>query len=533
MRSNFLSSGRSAAMGRATMVASSHPLASLAAQQAYGRGGNAMDAALTAVIVQGVVEPAMTGIGGDCFALVARDGSAVAAYNGSGRSPAAASLANLHNKPIGLTDAAALTIPGAVAAWHDLHERYGQLPWADLFTAAISYAKAGFTVFERVAQDWADFRDQLEASPSARAVYLRPDGSAPGPGDLWHLPELATTLATLADEGAGAFYKGPLADQMLRLCQDLGGTQAAVDFAIHRGEWVAPISVRYAGLDVYQCPPNGQGLVALLAFGILQQAKDQGLLNSTAPFDPDRVEWQLRALSAGYELRDRSIADPQASQGLVEAALDPAQLAKITREITEQRAAHLPLYQAAYSPPHSDTVYVAARDASGLSVSLINSLFHAFGSTHVAGSTGILLHARGLSFSSDPAHPNAYGPAKRPLHTIMPALALDGDRVDTVFGVMGADYQPQGQVHVFTAMKDCGLSPQAAQDLPRWFANPQGFLEIETTVPAELAAALEVRFGDVRRTNSPLGGSQVIAIKDRGVMIAGTDPRKDGVALGS
>lgn len=257
------------------------------------------------------------------------------------------------------------------------------------------------------------------------------------------------------------------------------------------------------------------------------------MLTSADPFDPDRVEWQLRALSAGYEVRDSLIADHGASKGLAEAALAPAHLAKLTQEIAEQKAIKTSLYKAPYSQPHKDTVYVAARDSSGLSVSLINSIFNAFGSTHVAGDTGILMHSRGMSFSSDPAHPNAYGPSKRPMHTIIPALALSGKQVDTVFGVMGAHYQPQGQVHVFTAMKDCGLSPQSAQDLPRWFANPEGFVEVESTVPVDLVAELKVRLGDVRLTDEPLGGSQIISVGDQGMMIAGTDPRKDGVALGS
>ncbi len=533
MRSSFLDGARATAMGQNTMVATSHPLASLAAQAAYAKDGNAMDAALTAVIVQGVVDPAMTGIGGDCFCLVTRDGEEVQAYNGSGRSPAAACVETLGGQAIAMTHAAALTIPGAVGAWQDLHARYGQLPWADLFSAAIAYARDGFPVFERVAYDWADSQSNLAASTSAGSIYLRPDGSTPKAGDMWQFTDLAATLQTLADEGAGAFYKGPLADQMLALCQELGGAHTADDFAAHKGEWVTPIMATYAGLGIYECPPNGQGLVALMAFGILQQAKDQGLLNSSNPFDPDRVEWQLRALSAGYEVRDSLIADPAASAGLAAAMLNPAHLDKLTQEVAAQKAAKTPLYKAPYSTPHKDTVYVAARDGSGLSVSLINSIFNAFGSTHVAGDTGILMHSRGMSFSSDPTHPNAYGPSKRPMHTIIPALALAGDQVDTVFGVMGAHYQPQGQVHVLTAMKDCGLGPQAAQDLPRWFANPEGFVEVEKTVPADLVAELKTRLGDVRLTDEPLGGSQIISVKDGGMMIAGTDPRKDGVALGS
>ena len=530
MRSDFVTPLRSNALGTRAMAASSNPLATASAQQIFNKGGSAMDAALTAVIVQGVVDPAMTGIGGDCFCLVAQDGKAVEALNGSGPTPAAARLEDLGEEAITMTNPAAITIPGAVDAWAKLHERYGKLPWTDLFTSAIFYAEQGFAVQERVAHDWQLSIPNLAKSPSAKNVYLRPDGSAPQAGDIWHLPDLARTLKTVANEGPLAFYEGPLAEAMVSHCQSLGGRHTLADFAEYKSEWVTPISTTYQGLDVFECPPNGQGLVALMAFAILEQARLKGYLTSTEPFDPDRVEWQLRAVSAGYEVRETLIADPAHSQGLAEACLRPDHVAKLTDEVRVQMRQSKPLYAAPYSPPHKDTVYVAARDESGLSVSLINSVFNDFGSTHVAGDTGILFHSRGQSFSIDPAHPNVYGPGKRPMHTIIPALALDGDKVDTVFGVMGAHYQPQGQVHVFTGMKDCGLSPQAALDLPRWFANPEGFVEIEPTVPESLAQELKKRLGRVEVTAKPFGSGQIIEVKN-GVMIGGTDNRKDGSVI--
>ena len=368
-------------------------------------------------------------------------------------------------------------------------------------------------------------------------------------GDLWRLPQLAQTLRTVgggdADgdgtAGAGrgarggrggrdAFYKGPIADQMVAAARAQGGRHTLADWADHRGQWVTPISTPYAGTTIHECPPNGQGLVALIAFAVLEAAKAKGFATSQDVFDPDRVEWQLRALSVGYEARDAFIADPAASEGLVEAYLSAAHIQTLVAKIQSQCAAKAPLYQQPYTPPHRDTVYVAARDDSGLSVSLINSIFNAFGSCHVAGDTGILMHSRGQSFSPDPAHPNAYGPAKRPMHTIIPALASRDGAVESIFAVMGAHYQPQGQVHVYTAMADCGLSPQGAQDLPRWFANPEGFVEVEPTVPEALQRALRARLGDVRQASEPLGGSQIIQVRD-GLMIGGTDPRKDGLAL--
>ena len=531
MRQNFQQLGRSHAMGHRAMVCTSHPLATAAAHRAFLRGGNAMDAALTAVIVQGVVEPAMTGLGGDCFCLIGDGDGQVTAFNGSGATAKRAQLADLQGRAITMTDAAAITVPGAVDAWAQLHRAHGSLPWAELFTDAIAYARDGFAVHERVAQDWATAQPALSASPSAAPVYLDIDGQAPGPGTTWRLPALAKTLECLAQEGPRAFYHGELAQAMVAHCQALGGVHSPKDFAAHQGIWVSPLSTPYGDHQIYGCPPNGQGLVALLAFAILAAARAQGLETSGDPFDPDRVEWQLRALCAGYEVRDRFIADPRLSEGLAEACLAPDHIAVLVREIAEQKAARTRLYAAAYSPPHRDTVYVAARDASGLSVSLINSLFNAFGSTHVAGDTGILLHSRGLSFTPQPGHPNAYGPEKRPMHTIIPALALKHGQVDRVFGVMGGHYQPQGQVHIFTAMQDCGLSPQAAQDLPRWFANPAGFVEVEERVPDDLINELIKRVGDVRPAAAPLGGSQVIQVQGP-LMLGATDPRKDGLALG-
>ncbi len=531
MRRNFQDLQRSHVIARHGMVCASHPLASAAGVRVLYEGGNAMDGALAAVAVQGVVDPAMTGIGGDCFCLVARDNQFVRAFNGSGRSAYGACLDDIGSQPIGLQDPAALTIPGAVEAWSQLHQHFGALPWANIFTDAIAYAEHGFAVHERVAHDWALAAPDLRTSPTASRIYLRDDGASPEPGNRWRFPELAQTLKTVASQGPDAFYRGQLAAAMLAHCRAMGGKHSAQDFADHTGDWVRPISISYGSLEIFECPPNGQGLVALMAFAILDRAKARGLLTASHPFDPDRVEWQLRAISAGYEVRDAAIADPGSSEGLTEASLDPNHVNRLVDQITAQIKARTALYAAPYTPPHRDTVYVAARDESGLSVSLINSLFNAFGSTHVVPGTGILLHSRGQSFCADPIHPNAYGPAKRPMHTIIPALAMRDNHVDTVFGVMGAHYQPQGQVHVMTAMQDCGLSPQAAQDLPRWFANPEGFVEVEATVPQDLVRELETRLGRVKVTHEPLGGSQVIRVRD-GLMLGGTDPRKDGLALG-
>ena len=533
MRQSFQTLERSHVIATRGLICTSHPLASYAGSRALMQGGSAIDAALTALIVQGVVDPAMTGIGGDCFCLIAhdQDKDSVQALNGSGKSPKAAHLDHLGGKGIAMTDPAAITIPGALHAWAALHESYGKLPWSDLFIDAIHYASKGFAVHERVAHDWAKAASQLANSPSAAPAYLKPDLSAPKAGDIWRLPKLAKTLKTIAQDGPGVFYEGALARAMVDHCQNLGGQHCLDDFKTHQSDWTTPLSISYGDTRIYECPPNTQGLVALIAFAILDHARERGLLTAKEPFNPDRVEWQLRALSSGYQVRDSLIADLDLCQELAQACLSPEFIAKLTKEIAHQIQQKIALYTQPFSTPHKDTVYVAARDSEGLSVSIINSLFNAFGSTHVAGDTGILLHSRGMSFTHTAEMPNAYGPAKRPMHTIIPALALKNGRVDTIFGVMGAHFQPQGHVHVYTAMKDCNLSPQAAQNLPRWFANPEGYVEIEQTAPDDLVRSLRKRLGNVVVTSEPLGGSQIIQIRD-GVMIGGTDPRKDGIAIG-
>ncbi len=531
MRTKFLNTQRSHTIAENGLACSSHPLSSAAALRAFNIGGNALDAALTAVIVQGVVDPGMTGIGGDCFCLIGQDREQVRAFNGSGRTPAKASISDLGGEIISAQEPAAITVPGAVEAWAKLHKEYGKLEWSQLFEDAIKLASEGFPVHERVAHDWGQETANLANSETARDQFLNRKLKSPTAGQRWRLPKLSRSLTSIANQGIEPFYRGELARAMVSYCAKIGGKHQLSDFSEHTGEWVSPIYTSYSGLDIFECPPNGQGLVALIAFAVLEEARGYGWLGSSDPLDPDRVEWQLRALSAGYEVRDKLISDPSETIGLVEACLAKPHISNLAKELMEQKKKRTPLYKSPLTTPHRDTVYVAARDKSGLSVSIINSIFNSFGSTHVVPDTGILLHSRGSSFSTDQAHPNAYGPSKRPMHTIMPSLAIRDGKVETIFGVMGAHYQPQGQVHVMTAMQDCGLSPQAAQELPRWFANPDGYVEVESTVPAQLVKELEHRLGSVHITEEPLGGSQIIKMEN-GFMIGGTDPRKDGLAIG-
>ena len=524
---DFAVPGRSVAYGENGMAATSHPAATLAALDVLRAGGNAVDAAVAAVAVQGVVEPAMTGIGGDCFVLLAPAGGGVVALNGSGRAPAQTSAARLQEHGVSDLDAGAhsVTVPGAVDAWARLLAAHGTKGLDELLQPAIGYAEDGFVVTPRVAYDWADAGQRLLRSAAGRVFYL-PDDRAPVAGQRLRLPALANTLKRIAARGPEAFYQGELAARMVAFLNQAGGWHDEDDFAAAAGEFVAPISTAYRGLQVYQCPPNGQGVIALLLLNILAGYELAGL-------DPNgavRLHLQAEASRLAYRDRDACLADPAAVEVPLERLLDPSYAAGLRALIDPERA--LPALPPPLLAAHADTVYLTVVDRERNAVSLINSLFEGFGSGLVCPETGVLFHNRGMCFSLDPRHPNAIAPGKRPLHTIIPALALQDGRPAIAFGVMGGHYQPVGQVQVLTGVMDFGLDPQQALDAPRSFAYG-GELQVEPGVPAATVAALTRRGHRVVPRAKPLGGGQMIVIDhQRGVLQGGSDPRKDGLALG-
>lgn len=519
--------GRSVAYGENGMAATSHPMATLAALDVLRAGGNAADAAVAAVAVQCVVEPAMTGIGGDCFVLLAPMAGGVVALNGSGRAPAAATAERLAGLGVDSLDGSVhgVTVPGAVDAWARLLDGHGTKGLDELLQPAIRLAEDGFVVTPRVARDWAKDGERLLRSSAGRVFYL-PDDRAPVAGQKVRLPALAGTLGRIAAAGPDAFYRGELAERMVAFLEGEGGLHTVADFAAAAGELVAPIKTTYRGLEVYECPPNGQGVIALLMLNILE-GFDLGALD---PNGAERFHLEAEATRLAFRDRDACLADPAAVDVPVGRLLDRGYAERLSARIDPERA------MTAMPPPlvaeHRDTVYLTVVDRDRTVVSFINSIFESFGSGLVCPETGVLFHNRGKSFSLDPGHPNVIAPGKRPMHTIIPALALADGRPTIGFGVMGGHYQPVGHAHVLTNLVDFGLDPQATLDSARAFASG-GQLLLERGVPRATAEGLARRGHEVVPAGKPLGGGQMIVVDhQRGVLIGGSDPRKDGLALG-
>jgi gamma-glutamyltranspeptidase/glutathione hydrolase len=526
MSRDFQLPGRSPVIACEGMAATSHPLASLAAIEALRAGGNAADAAVTAAAVLCVVEPQMTGIGGDCFCMLHVPGQPVWGYNGSGRAGARASLAALMARGISAIagdSIHAVTVPGAIDAWAAILDAHGRFSLDRALAPAIHHAERGFPVAARIAWDWAREVGKLRNDAGAARHFLF-DGWAPAEGDVVKLPALARTLRTVAAKGPRAFYEGPIADDIVATVAARGSFLVAEDFARHRGEVVEPISTNYRGLDVLELPPNTQGLTALVLLNILERFD----LAALDPLGPDRFHLALEAARLAYAVRDTHVADPAYMRAEVAALLDKGFAAELAGRI--DRARRMPLARAPSFG--NDTVYLSVVDRDRMAVSLINTLFSHFGVGICTQETGILLTNRGACFVVDPDHPNTFGPNKRPMHTIIPALGFRGGRCEFSFGVMGSHYQPMGHVQVVTNIVDYAMDVQAAIDAPRAFFVGETTV-VERGLPQASVEGLRARGHQVALAPSPWGGAQAIRIDwERGVLIGGSDPRKDGCALG-
>jgi gamma-glutamyltranspeptidase/glutathione hydrolase len=526
MSRDFQLPGRSPVIACEGMAATSHPLASRVAIETLRAGGNAADAAVAAVAVLCVVEPHMTGIGGDCFAMIHAPGRPVWGYNGSGRAGSRASLDALlaqGMRMIAPDSIHAVTVPGAIDAWAAILATHGRFSLDRVLAPAVHYGESGFPVAARIAWDWGQAVGKLRADAGA-ARHLLFDGRAPAEGDVVRLPALAQSLKTIAAQGPRAFYEGPLAQEMVATVAARGSFLAAEDLARHQGEVVAPITTNYRGLDVLELPPNTQGLTALVLLNILERFD----LAALDPLGTDRFHLTLEAARLAYAVRDTHIADPAAMRVSPLDLLDKKFAAKLAACI--DRATRAPLPRA--PSPGDDTVYLTVVDRDRMAVSLINTLYSTFGVGICTEKTGIMLTNRGACFVLDPDHPNAFGPGKRPMHTIIPALAFREGRCELSFGVMGAHYQPMGHAQVITNMVDYGMDVQAAIDAPRAFFLGDTAV-VERGLPEATVDGLRARRHDVVRAPSPWGGAQAIGIDwQRGVLIGGSDPRKDGCALG-
>jgi gamma-glutamyltranspeptidase/glutathione hydrolase len=527
MRS-FHHAGRSPVVARHAMAATSHPQATLAAIECLRGGGNAVDAAITATALLCVIEPAMTGIGGDCFALIHKPGVGLIALNGSGRAPAAASAqwyADRGIREIGVTTPHAVTIPGAIDAWDRLLKDHGTISLARALGPAIDAAGHGFAVAPRVAHDWAGLDAKIRSNPGARE-HLLIDGKVPRVGQVMRMPALAKTLRTIAGEGRDAFYKGAIADDIVRELAALGGLHAVGDFAAHQSDYVTPIGVDYGDAKLFELPPNNQGVVALIMLKILDEI---GSLESD-PGSAERWHVMLEAARLAYAARDRFVADPAFADVPVTFMLSGDFAAELAGRIDRKRrlASLGPVPQ----PSGSDTTYLTVVDKDGMAVSFINSLFAGFGSGITTRKTGIVLQNRGTGFTLAQGHPNAIAPGKRPLHTLVPAMATRKGRPWLSFGVMGGMLQPAGHAFVLTNRMDYGMDAQEAVDFPRIFYE-DGRVLTESSVPAATRDALAAMGHEVGVRSDPWGGAQLIEF-DHGnaTLIGASDPRKDGAALG-
>ena len=526
---HFYSPPRSVAYAENGMAATSHPHATLAALDCLRAGGTAMDAAVTAAAVLAVVEPMSTGIGGDVFCFYAPKGSAdIIAYNGSGRAPAAAEAAWFLENGITAIDANtahAVTVPGTIEAWCRLAADHGVKGMDEILAPAIGYAENGYTVHPVVGEMWRECAARLRGDDNARALLLVDDG-APAEGATHRQPLLAKTLKEVAAKGPAGFYEGWVAEDMVRYLSSLGGLHTLDDFAGAAGEYVTPIATDYGDYRVHECPPNGQGVIALLMMNILNGYD----IASMDPLGAERLHLTLETGRLAFRDRAAYVADPAMAEVPVETLLSEAYAAEQRAQIDPDRA--MVDVPPPSLPKHKDTVYLTVVDKDRNAASFINSLYYGFGSARVAPQSGVCLQNRGSGFVIEPGHPNCIAPGKRPMHTIIPAMLTRGDRAVMPFGVMGGDYQPWGHTHFLQNVLAYGMDLQEAFDLPRFMVDGDVTM-LEAGVPGPTAQALAGMGHAVAIAGDDHGGGQAIWIDwERGTLAGGTEPRKDGVAMG-
>ncbi len=522
---DFQIPGRSPTFAANGMCATSHPLAAKTAIQILESGGNAVDAAIAGAVLLGICEPQMTGLGGDCFVLLSPAGTdKVLALNGSGRAPAAYSADTLRAagyQTVPLNAAAAVTVPGAVDAFCTLSADWGKLDLAATLAPAIHAAEHGVPVAPRVAFDWAMDYDVLQGR--ARDRYLL-NGKPLTPGQIFRAPDQADVLRRIARDGRAGFYEGEVAADMVATLTAAGGVHTLDDFAQTACTWGDPVQGGYGGLDLLEHPPNGQGATAILILNILAQFD----IAAMDPWGADRVHIEAEATKLAYDARNRFLADPDHTTRLDHMlSMDTARQLAALIDPRRAMAAYLPGAEAV----HKDTIYITVVDRDGMAVSLIYSIFHGFGSGIASDRFGILMQNRGAGFTLTEGHANEAGPRKRPMHTIIPGLLQKNGKTLMPFGVMGGAYQSTGHARFVSNVTDFGMDPQAAIDGPRSFADATG-LKVERGYSDAVRAALTDMGHSVSEPDTAIGGAQAILIGDDGVLLGGSDPRKDGCALG-
>jgi gamma-glutamyltranspeptidase/glutathione hydrolase len=535
---------RSAVVAEHGIVATSQPLASQAGLEVLRAGGTAADAAVAANAVLGVVEPMSCGIGGDLY-VIYFDAKTKKVYglNASGRSPRALSRETLRKQGQFIPETGPLSwsVPGCVSGWGTLLERFGSKPLPEILAAAIDYADRGFPVSEIIAGDWKSSERSLSRHPTSAATFL-PGGHAPQVGERFRNPRLAATLRQIAASGPNAFYNGPIAEQIVAYSQSVGGFFSTEDFAKHTSDWVEPVSTNYRGYDVWQIPPPGQGIAVLEMLNLLESYDMRALGHNSAEYLHRIVE----AKKLVYADRAQFYADP--------AFVDVPTAELISKPYAERRRQRIDITRAAVDVPagdprqeRGDTIYLTVVDKDRNCCSFIQSNFYGFGSQMVPGELGFALQNRGALFSLADDHPNRFEPGKRPFHTIIPGLVTRDGKPWLSFGVMGGDMQPQGQVQVLLNMIDFGMNVQQAGDAARvrhlGSASPTGqpasdepnVVLCESGVPAAAVAGLRAKGHNVKHGEGAggFGGYQGIWIDlEHDTLQGGTDPRKDGAAVG-
>ena len=559
---------RSAVLGLNGMAATSQPLATQIALDVLKQGGSAVDAAIAANAALGLMEPTGNGVGGDLFAIIwDPKTNRLHGLNASGRAPSGQSLAQLKARVAKVPRAAddrdgtvpdwgalSVTVPGAVDGWFEMHGKFGKLPMQRVLAPAIRYAQQGFPVSELIADGWARGTANFERLAQAgvieevenmRRVYM-PGGAAPKEGEVFKNPDLALTLIEIAEGGRDAFYKGSLAQAMDQYFRRIGAPHRIADFAAHKSEWVDPVSVNYRGYDVWELPPNGQGVAALQMLNILEGYDLKAMGRASPDFWHVFVEAKKRAFAD----RARVYADPAFAKIPLAQLLSKDRAAKQRATIDMAQASKTDMPGLAIEGAGKDTIYMTVADKEGMMVSLIQSNYRGMGSGLVPddgnGRTlGFMFQDRGAQFNLDAKHANAYAPGKRPFHTIIPAFLTKAGKPLMSFGLMGGAMQPQGHAQIVVNMIDFGMGVQAAGDAARFHhdgsTDPEGgapmtdggVLEIESGVPQSVAEALRTRGHTVRYTTGPFGGYQAIwRDPDTGVYWGASEMRKDGQAAG-
>ncbi len=534
--------GRSVVMGTHGMVAASHPLAAQIGLEVLKSGGNAVDAAIAVDAALGLMEPMSCGIGGDLYAQVwdAKTGR-LYGLNASGRAPGKAMRKWFADK--GYTEIPGRgplcwSVPGCVDGWAELHGRFGKAPWPSLLEPTIRYAEEGFPVTEVIALGWKGAERRLSETPDAARTYLI-DGRAPRAGEVFKNPSLARSYRLIASGGRDAFYKGPLAEEIVAYSDRVGGLFARSDFANHTSTWVEPVKTNYRGVDVWEIPPPGQGIAVLQMLNVLKGYD----LKKSGPRSPEFWHLLVEAKKLAYADRARYYADPAFAR-VPTAELISEPYAEARRRLVDPARALTDVAPGDPKLGKGDTIYLCVVDKDRNCVSLIQSNYASFGSGLVPGKLGFVLQNRGESFALDDKHPNRLEPGKRPFHTIIPALATRGGKPWFVFGVMGGDMQPQGQVQVLVNLIDLGMNVQQAGEAPRiehvGSATPTGrpgkpgggTVRAEPGIPEEVVAGLRKLGHDVTRVRYNGGGYQGILIDpETGVLQGGSEARKDGCAV--